>query len=87
MATKARLDVLFAKSRMNGAYACPIGSGKSRFAPSSPDSISQFETSSNNSRIVRPIRSWPQTRFWEIAPDKRATGVCQAGCKGTGGER
>ena len=47
MATKARLDVLFAKSRMNGAYACPIGSGKSRFAPSSPDSISQFETSSN----------------------------------------
>ena len=68
MATKTRLDVLFAKSSMNGAYACPIGSGKSRFAPRSPDSTSQFEISSNNSRIGRPIRSWPQTLLGNCLP-------------------
>jgi len=29
----------------------------------------------------------PETGLWEITPEKRATGVCQTGCKGTGGER
>jgi hypothetical protein len=48
-----------------------IGSGNNRLAPSG--SVSRFEASSNNSRIGRATGSWPQTWFWESAPDKSAS--------------
>jgi hypothetical protein len=38
----------------------------------------------------RRAESHPETDFGDvgqIGTDKRATGVCQTGCKGTGGER
>jgi len=38
-------------------------------------------------RVVNKQESDQKTGLWEITPDKRATGVCQTGCKGTGGER
>jgi hypothetical protein len=35
----------------------------------------------------RQSASWTETGMWAMTPEKRATGVCQTGCKGTGGER
>ena len=57
---KARLDAALAKSTMNGAYCCAIGSGKQSLCAEQPSSTSRFETSSNNSGSVSQFEVGPK---------------------------
>ena len=65
------LDAAFAKSIMTSACGCMIESGKESFCAEQP-SIS-IRNNQHNSRIVRAIRSWPETGMWEITPERSAS--------------
>jgi hypothetical protein len=55
MATKTRLDVLCAK---NGAYACPIGSGKVVLHPGVHTRHLKSKQAATTLGSGRPIRRW-----------------------------